>query len=273
MKQQPALWKDANVIVTGASSGIGRAVATQLLAEGAHVVAMARRAELLQSLEGALACPVDLSDTAAIQGAVDQTLANLSKTPHGQTVDALLYFAGVATVTPPEQLTDTEYERVMGANIRGARTLCTAVQPALADDARLALCSSGITLLPEVYGFEFYRLSKIYLETYAEWLRQQLQPEQSVTTVLPGFVDTEIWRKEYGVRGEKMIGRLGRLASFSAEECARHCLQDTAERKPLSYPTPDVRIIKELLRSEKVGEVASGVASLFWKQLHRGTKK
>lgn len=137
MKHKEPVWKDKNVVVTGASSGIGRAIAEQLLGEGAHVVAMARRIQRLQTLPGAYACTVDLADEKTIRPAAQGALHIFESMSPSSAVDAVFSVAGIGSITPAEYTDEQDYDRLMQVNVRGARTLIDALQPALADDARI----------------------------------------------------------------------------------------------------------------------------------------
>ena len=106
-------------VVTGASSGIGRAIVEQFVAEGAQVVAFARNREALQSLADAHAGKVlpvvgDVTQAADLQRLVDET-----RTAHGR-VDVLVPNAGIARVVGFEDSTREAFETQFSVNLFGA---------------------------------------------------------------------------------------------------------------------------------------------------------
>jgi NAD(P)-dependent dehydrogenase (short-subunit alcohol dehydrogenase family) len=107
-----------NVIVTGASSGIGRATALAFAAEGAHVVAVARRAERLQELVaqsgGAIEpVPLDVRDRGALKAAVAGVASR------GR-LDVLVNNAGVAHIQPFLEVTDDRWDETLETNLTAA---------------------------------------------------------------------------------------------------------------------------------------------------------
>ena len=107
-----------NVIVTGASSGIGRATALAFAAEGARVVAVARRAERLHELVaesgGAIEpVPLDVRDRGALKAAVARVAAR------GR-LDVLVNNAGVAYIQPFLEVTDDRWDETLETNLTSA---------------------------------------------------------------------------------------------------------------------------------------------------------
>lgn len=110
-------------IVTGAGSGIGRATALGLLAEGYSVVLAGRRADALMesvSLAGAnstraIAVPTDVTDAASVRELFDRTVRTFGR------LDLLFNNAGVsAPAIPLDELTPEDWHRVIGVNLTGA---------------------------------------------------------------------------------------------------------------------------------------------------------
>jgi NAD(P)-dependent dehydrogenase (short-subunit alcohol dehydrogenase family) len=105
-------------LVTGASRGIGQAIARALSHEGAHVVLLARDRDALESLAAALpnslAIPTDVTDEAQVQHAFSQLTR----------LDLLVNNAGISEGAPIDELTLEMWDRVIAANLRGP-FLCT----------------------------------------------------------------------------------------------------------------------------------------------------
>src|SRR5579875_2342873 len=93
------------IIVTGGASGIGAATALAYVREGARVAAEA----------GAAACyePCDVADRAAVLGAIDRAVAWLGG------LDALVHAAGVERAAPAEEITEADWDLVLGVNAKG----------------------------------------------------------------------------------------------------------------------------------------------------------
>ena len=115
-----------SAIVTGAGSGIGRAVALALLSEGYAVALVGRRTEALAETAAlaaasastaprTLLCPADVGDSAAVRTLFDRTVATFGR------VDLLFNNAGIgAPPVPLDQLTDDQWRRVVDVNLTGA---------------------------------------------------------------------------------------------------------------------------------------------------------
>ncbi|OUM98299.1 MAG: hypothetical protein BAA04_11995 [Firmicutes bacterium ZCTH02-B6] len=189
-----AYWRERTVLITGASSGIGRALAVELGRLGARVGLLARRAEALkataaavQSAGGvALAMPGDVTLLADVQRAVGQMEAAWGG------VDVLVANAGVAR--PRDPFDPEAVAALMAVNFQGAVNAVGAVLPGMQRRRRGHLVA--ISSLASVRGFPqgpAYSASKAALSTYFEALRVRLrQYGIAVTTVHPGFVDTEM---------------------------------------------------------------------------------
>lgn len=179
------------LLVAGASSGIGEAVAREALGRGWSVAGLARRADRLAAVEGLEPAVADVTDpteaTAAVQAAVER-LGGL---------DGLVYAVGV---NRPGLVADTDHrdwEAVFATNVLGLLTVAKAALPALraGDDAvavTITSTSAGRVLSPQngVYG-----ASKAAVRVLSDALRLELEGEVRVVEVAPGYVrDTEIHR-------------------------------------------------------------------------------
>ena len=119
MQERPLAGKVA--VVTGASSGVGRAVARELAARGAKVGLVARSAEALQAAareieelgSEALVLPLDVSDSEAVDAAADQVVANWKR------LDIWVNDAMVSVFAPISQITPHEFRRVTEVNYLG----------------------------------------------------------------------------------------------------------------------------------------------------------
>jgi NAD(P)-dependent dehydrogenase (short-subunit alcohol dehydrogenase family) len=178
------------VLVTGASRGIGRSIASHLATSGWDVVAGVRTEEDAATI-GAISpriSPVrlDVTDTAQI-AALDDSLP--------QHLDAVVNNAGIFLPCPIEALNaDDLLRRQLEVNLVGAIAVTRAVLPRLRRSAgRIVFVSSlnGRISFPLLGG---YSASKFALEAVADALRMELKPwNVAVTVVQPGETDTDIW--------------------------------------------------------------------------------
>jgi NAD(P)-dependent dehydrogenase (short-subunit alcohol dehydrogenase family) len=166
------------VLVTGASTGIGRTTALFLAQQGAHVIAGMRTPREL----GPRIAPVELDITDA------EHVARLARHP----LDGLVNNAGIATTGPLEFLPLDELRRQLEVNVIAQLAVTQACMPALrAHHGRIVNVSSisGRVALP-LYGP--YAASKFALEALSDSLRRE-QSDVPVVLVEPGSVATPIW--------------------------------------------------------------------------------
>ena len=181
-------------VVTGASSGIGRALAIQLAAAGCRVGLVARRRPILEQLAAEIAqaggtavvAPADVGDRPQVMAALGHVARQLGP------VDLLIANAGVGAPTLLEPFNMTEIEKMFRINTLGPIYAIEAVLPDMLRRRRghLAAVSSlaGYKGLP---GESAYCASKAALITFLEGLRIQLRSRGiAVTTICPGFVRT-----------------------------------------------------------------------------------
>lgn len=181
-------WTGLRVWVIGASTGIGRATAVALLQRGARVAVSARNAQALQSIEGALALPLDVTDAAALRAA----LQSLQATWGG--LDLLLYCAGTYR---PMRATAFYLANALqhdDVNYRGALHALDATLPVFNAQraGHIALVSSvaGFGGLPQALA---YGPTKAALINLAETLYLDLHPLGiGVHVINPGFVETPL---------------------------------------------------------------------------------
>lgn len=180
-------------IVTGASSGIGEAIARRLADAGAVVAAIARRADRLEKLgAGITPVPADVTDARAVAAAVGRVVQELGAP------DLVVANAGVML---PSDLADTrldEWQRTIDVNITGVAATVAATIPhlvAAAADGRTAdlvlVSSVGDTLA--FPGYAFYTASKAAITKLSHDLRLDLSALGVRTLNLrPGLVATEL---------------------------------------------------------------------------------
>jgi NAD(P)-dependent dehydrogenase (short-subunit alcohol dehydrogenase family) len=191
----PASLAGQVVWITGASSGIGRALALAYAARGADVAVTARRearlAELVREIESrggrALALPCDVTDEVRVEGTVDSLLAHFGR------LDVAVANAGYAVRGRVERLTAADWRRQLDVNVVGvAMTARYAISPLRATRGRLALVASVAGMIPAP-GAGAYSASKAAVRAMGQALSVELHGSGvSCTTLFPGFVESEI---------------------------------------------------------------------------------
>ncbi len=178
-------------IVTGASRGIGRAIAERLAAEGARVVVnysnSAAAAEALAARIGGIAVRADVSqkqEVVEMFGRAEAAFGGL---------DIVVNNAGVALMKPLADFSDEEFERVFAVNARGAFYCCREAARRLRQDGRIVNISTGATV-GGTAGGAVYCASKASVEQFTRALARELAPRRiTVNTVSPGFTETDMF--------------------------------------------------------------------------------
>lgn len=178
------------MLIVGASSGIGQAIAVAAHARGASVALAARRSELLDKLAHQLdgtAHELDVSDPRAIESVVDEVAARFGK------LDSVVFTSAVVPFALIEDTDVTTWLHAFAVNTIGASHLLRASLPHLADNAVALFASSHDVGRPRA-GVAAYHASKAALdETLRSWRAEH--PELPVIRVGVGpTADTEILR-------------------------------------------------------------------------------
>lgn len=179
-------------MVTGASSGIGRAVAVRLAADGFTVVAAARRTDRLRELaagtDGSIeACELDVTDADAVRAAADDIVAR-----HGR-LDVLVANAGVMPLSRLDTGLLAEWNQMIDVNIRGLLHGIHAALPHFTRQER-----GHVVTVASVGAHEVVATGAVYCGTkHAAWaitegLRLESPPWLRVTTISPGVVESEL---------------------------------------------------------------------------------
>lgn len=182
--------------LTGASSGIGAALADVLLHQGHHLAVSARNAGALHALaerfpRQVLLAPGDLSEAEQVQ-AIGERIRE-----HWGALDTVILNAGTCEYLDTRQFEAAMIERVMRANLFSASYCIEAALPLLRRSIQphLVGVGSSVTYLP-LPRAEAYGASKAAMRYLLETLRIDLAAEGiAVTLVSPGFVDTPLTQK------------------------------------------------------------------------------
>jgi 3-hydroxy acid dehydrogenase/malonic semialdehyde reductase len=183
----------STVFVTGASSGFGAAIARRFAADGARVVASARRAERLASLAaelgpGVLPVTLDVRDRGAVLAAV----AGLPE--EFAAIDVLVNNAGLALGQDPAQAADLDdWDQMIDTNCKGVAYVTRAVLPGMVDRRKGHVINLGSVAGTYPYpGGNAYGGTKAFVRQFSLDLRSDLHGTAvRVTCIEPGMADTE----------------------------------------------------------------------------------
>jgi NAD(P)-dependent dehydrogenase (short-subunit alcohol dehydrogenase family) len=220
---EPARRTQRSVVVTGASSGIGRACAIRLAGAGWHVLGGVRTTRDAESLreDGIHPLDLDVTDSGRIAAAAEIV---------GERLDGLVDNAGIAIAAPLELVPLDELRHQLEVNVVGQVAVTQALLPALRRArGRIVLMGSigGRSALPFLGP---YAASKHALEAIADVLRVELRPwSMHVSIVEPASIATPIWQKG-AERAEELSSSVApaatalyadRVAAFRAVALAR----------------------------------------------------
>ncbi|MCS6797416.1 MAG: SDR family oxidoreductase [Myxococcota bacterium] len=245
-----ARWRldGTTVLITGASSGIGEALARQLASRAEALVLVARRVHRLEALAQELCAkrpelrvhvlPADLAD----RGSTDAMLEALERRVGA--VDVLVNNAGFGDFGLFERCDWSKVERMIALNATAVAYLTRRLLPAMVARGRggLLFVSSGFGLqwLP---GFAAYIGTKHFVTGFAEALAAELRPAGiRVTQICPGPVDTEFESHVGNFTGR----RPPRALVISAERCARIAIRALERGRPLVVPGLAMRLLLAL---------------------------
>lgn len=231
------------VVITGASSGIGAALARQLGREGHRVVLGARRGDALQAVAdsiGGAARPVvtDVTRRAEVERLRDTAVETFGH------VDIWVNNAGRGISAPVLELTDAQFDEMMQVNVKSAMYGMQAIVPHFQQRGRghLVNVSSFLGRVPLASFRSAYNAAKAALNALTANLRMDLRhewPDIHVSLVMPGIVATDFARNALGgnpVRPPAPGGR--RLDMQTPEQVAAAIAQLLTEPRAELYTQP-----------------------------------
>ena len=188
-------------LVTGASGGLGHAIARALAARGARVILTARRLEVLEGLAdelGGRAIACDLADRAAVARLLDDAGA----------VDVLVANAGLPASGGIQSVSIDEINRALDVNLRAPMVLARLVSDGMVErgGGHIVFVSS-LNGKAATAGSSIYSATKFGLRGFAMGLREDLRPRGvGVSTVFPGFIRDAGMFHDSGARLPSYIG-------------------------------------------------------------------
>jgi NAD(P)-dependent dehydrogenase (short-subunit alcohol dehydrogenase family) len=262
--------QDRTAVVTGAASGIGRAVAISLARRGCHLALadineaqLAQTAQMAASPDVRISCHrLDVSNREEVASFPAVVLAAHRR------ADILVNNAGVAVGGTFEQVSETDFDWLMGINFWGVVRMTRAFLPLLraSDDARIVNLSSLFGLVSPP-GQTAYSASKFAVRGFSQSLRHELQSSSiGVTVVHPGGVATAIAASARVPKGmsaddlEKHRAAAEKLLRMPPEEAGEIIVQAVERRKARVLVGADAKLMSVIERFAPVS---------YWKFLAR----
>lgn len=246
------------VLITGASSGIGKATAEKLLGESYSVYASARNVNKLKPLEvrGAKILELDVTQDESIKSAVDRIIRECGR------LDILINNAGYGSYGALEDIPIEEARHQFEVNVFGLGRLTQLALPYMRDQSfgKIINITSVGGKIYEPLG-SWYHASKFAVEGLSDCLRLELQPFGiDVIIVEPGPIKTE-WGL---IAIEKLMQRSGHTAYAKAAQTGAKLLATSNDEKVASDPEVIATTISKALKAKRPkARYAAGTGAQF----------
>src|SRR6056297_64888 len=213
------------IIITGASSGIGKATAHKLAKKGAKVVLTARRGERLNDLTNNT--PTDSGAALVVTGDVTKktdfdNLVKKTLTEFG-TVDVLINNAGLMPLSYIKKLKSDEWEKMVDVNIKVVLNGVASVIPTMIEQKSGHIINIASNAAHNYFpGGAVYCATKAAIKMFSEGLRQELAPKYgiNVTSIEPGAVSTELMNTITDEDIKEQFKEMQKMTFLEAEDIA-----------------------------------------------------
>ncbi|MFC6647747.1 SDR family oxidoreductase [Paenibacillus rhizoplanae] len=233
----------ALVVVTGTSSGIGRATAEQLAAEGFHVLAGVRRQEDADKIKRENIEPVivDVTNIETLKALAERVVQD----PLGRPLRAVVNNAGIAVNAPLEMVPLDEFRRQIEVSVIGQVAVIQALTPALLNSGGRVVNIGSVGGKISMPGFGIYSAAKFAMEAINDSLRREMSSFGiKVIMITPGGVSTGL--SEQGITTAERLAKL-----MTPDQHRRHDrLFDSVKAQAETWA-------KDGIRPEKVAAVIS----------------
>lgn len=216
---------DKIALVTGASRGLGRAIALQLASSGADIILTYRErhgeataviAEIRKLGRRAAALQLDVAQTADFAAFADALRGTLADKWQRTTFDFLINNAGIDVAGPFTEFKEEQFDRLMNVHFKGVFFLTQRLLPLIADGGRIVNTSTGLARFA-IPGYAAYASMKGAIEVLTRYLAKDLGARQiTVNVVAPGIIETDFTREALSrpgahqfFAGKIALGRVG----------------------------------------------------------------
>ncbi len=222
--------KSKIALVTGASSGIGAAIAKALASQGVKVGLAARRKEKLENIQKeirdaggeSVVIEMDVTNTGSVEAGVKKLA-----TKYG-TIDILVNNAGLMPISDIESLKVDEWHRMVDVNFKGVLNSTAAVLPYLKNQSSGHIINLSSIAGRKVFkGLTVYCATKFAIAAFSDGLRMELAPKYKirVTNLQPGAVESELFNQITDSTYRKAMEDLkGQMTFLSSEDIANSVL-------------------------------------------------
>ena len=199
-------------VVTGGSSGMGRATAKQFVAEGATVIITGRRqnrldeavAEIGGTIEGFVGNIADLADLERLRAHIADTYGR---------IDIIFANAGGGTLGAFGTVTETDFDRTVATNLKGTFFTVQTLLPLVVDGGSIIL-NGSIAASLGMPAFTVYSATKAAIRSFARTWTTDLKARRiRVNTLAPGTILTPILSEQAGLSDEQVEGFLEKFAA------------------------------------------------------------
>lgn len=265
------LFKDKTAIVTGAGSGIGKALATTLCQRGATVIFSDYREEMVKAAVEAVgknkgrarAVRLDVTDYEAVKKTVDDTVAEFGR------LDYMFNNAGIAVGGEVRDTSIDDWRAVLNVNLFGVIHGVDAAYPVMVRQGFGHIVNTasieGLVAFP---GTAAYVASKHAVVGLSNTLRLEGKDlGVRVSAVCPGHIKTAIFNdsKMVNIDRKKVLEAMGRIPGITPEECAEEILKGVEKNKGVIVITMLAKILYLLQRLSP--ELAMKLISMDMKRL------
>lgn len=200
--------KGKNVLIVGATGGIGTETAKLMQSSGARLFLAGRNTGKLQELASSLGIPAERTFAADVTD--EQSIAGMAQAFHAlaPAVDVLVILSGIGIIKPMESLSIEEFQRSINTNLTGPFLLMKYFLPAMKEQKKgLIINIPGVLGKVPMAGAAAYSASKYGLVGMMQSIREELKrTEIRITNIFMGGVDSPFWDSiDLRVQREKMI--------------------------------------------------------------------
>lgn len=221
-------------LVTGGTSGIGRAIALRFANEGARVAIVGRNEERLREVSGQSANIIPIKDDLTEDETIGEVVEKVKRSFGGR-LDILVNNAGYCPVKSILETTLEDYDRAFGLDVRSVVGLTIAALPMLVESKGCIINMSSVGATHPGRNLSLYVAAKAAVENLTKsWALDLAEIPVRVSAIAPGAIETNIWN----------------VANLTPEESAKH-------KEGIASGIP----VKRMGRPEEVANIALFLAS------------